>query len=146
MLRQTIKDDQIKALKAHDQLTLNTLRYILAQIKNKEIEKRAELTDDEVISVLRKQTKELHESIEAFKKGERNDLVTEYEKQLQITSSYLPKEISDDELKKEIERIMAENKELQQKNPKALIGIAMKQLKNKAGSARILKILNSHNF
>lgn len=145
MLRQTITNDQIKALKNHDQPTLTTLRYILAQIKNKEIEKKSDLNDDEVITVLRKQSKELHESIEAFKKGGRNDLVTEYETQLKVVSSYLPKELSDEDLHKEIDRIIAQNQELYKQNPKAIIGVVMKQLKSKADSSRILKLLQSKN-
>src|SRR3990167_7084050 len=111
MLKQKIYQDQIQALKKHDQEKLSILRYILAQIKNQEIEKKSsqskgglDLTDDETISVLRKNVKELNESIESFKKGGRQDLVLEYQKQLQVVSSYLPKELSDEELEQEIEK------------------------------------------
>jgi len=150
MLKQKIFKDQIQALKNHDQEKLSILRYILAQIKNKEIEKKpsesggkSDLTDEETTSVLRKIAKELNESIEAFKKGEREDLVFEYQKQLQVVSSYLPKELSDAELKKEIEKIVRESQDIYKKNPKAIIGVCVGKLKNKADSSRIVRILQS---
>lgn len=150
MLKQTIVNDQIAALKNHDQEKLSLLRYILAQIKNKEIDKipsdpkgKSDLTDDEIVAVLRKITKELNESIEAYKKGGRQDLVEENQKQLEILSVYLPKELSDDELKKEIEKIFQANIQASQVNPKAIFGICIKQLKSKADPARIVKILQS---
>lgn len=141
MLRAKIQEDQLKALKSGDKKRLDLLRFILAQIKNKEVDKKAELNDDETLSVLKKAQKELKESIEAFQKGNRTDLVAESQAQFDIVSEYLPAELSDAELKAEIDRIKAANQEAFQKNPKALIGIAIKELKNKADSARILKML-----
>jgi len=144
MIKQKIQEQLIFSLKADEKDKVNVLRYILAQIKNKEIEKKADLNDEETLAVLRKIIKELKESIEAFKKGRREDLVDEYTKQLNIVSSYLPAEISDEELKKEITRVITENQELYQKNPKAIIGIAIKALKGKADPARIIRILQTN--
>lgn len=142
MLTQKITQDQIQALKNHDQEKVTTLRYILAQIKNKEIDKKAQLTDDEILNILRKIIKELNESIEAFGRGKREDLIKEYQKQLDLVTAYLPKEISDVQLKKEIETMISQNQELYDKNPKAIIGICMKELKSKANPGRIMKLLN----
>lgn len=142
MLKQKLQQEQINALKAKESVKVNILRYILSKIKNKEIEKKEELTDEEIIIIIKKIVKELKESIEAFKKGKREDLVKESEKQLEIVSLYLPKELSDEQIKEEIEKIIAQNKELYDKNPKAIIGICMKNLRSKADSERIMKILN----
>ena len=141
MLRTTIQQDQITALKTGDKKKLDILRFILAQIKNKEVDKKSELDDLETITVLQKLQKELIESIEAFQKGNRQDLAADSQAQLEIVKSYLPKEISDAELKIEIERIKAANIAAYQQNPKALIGLCMKALRTKASSTRILKIL-----
>lgn len=142
MLTQKLQDDQVQALKSGDKDRLSVLRYILAQIQNKKIEKQAELSDDDVIAVLKKAAKELKESVEAFEKGGRKDLVSEYKKQLDILTPYLPKEMSDEELTKAIDELIEKNKELYEKNPKAIIGICMKELRSKADSSRILAILN----
>ena len=70
MLRQKLQDDQISALKVGNKTKLNILRFILAQIKNKEIDKNppagGELNNEETLLVIKKVTKELKESIEAF--------------------------------------------------------------------------------
>lgn len=143
MLTQKITQDQIRALKSHDQAKVTTLRYILAQIKNKEIEKKSHLSDEEVVGVIRKLVKELKESIEAFTKGSREDLVKEYQNQLDLVLTYLPKEMSDEDLKKEIEKLLNNNKEAYDKNPKVIIGICMKELRSKVDPSRIMKILQS---
>lgn len=151
MLRQKLQDNQIIALKSGDKTKLEILRFILAQIKNKEIDKKSlpagrqvELNDEETLVVLKKVTKELKESIEAFEKGGRKDLSDGSKKQLEIISVYLPLEISDDELKKEVKKVIKENQAVFDANKKAIIGICIKQLKSKADPSRIMKVLSSY--
>ena len=143
MLRQKLQDDQLIALKAGDKDKLSVLRFIIAQIQNKEIDKKSELNDEETLSVLKKTAKELKESIDAFTKGNRTDLVEDNKKQLTIVSQYLPAEISDEELKKEVEKIISDNKSVYDQNSKAIIGICMKQLKSKDDPSRIMQVLRS---
>ena len=147
MLRQKLQDDQITAIKERRKIRLNVLRFILAQIKNKEIDKNppagGELNDDEVLIVLRKVIKELKESVEAFEKGERKELAEDSKKQLEFASVYLPIEISDEELGIEIKKVIKENQAVFDNNQKAIIGICMKQLKSKADPGRIMKMLQS---
>lgn len=146
MLKQKLQDDQVHALKSGQKDKLSVLRYILAHIQNKEIEKGAALSDDDIVSVLKKIAKEQKESVTAFEKGGRKDLVEEYKKQLDILIPYLPAELSDQELEKAIDDIIAKNKEVFEKNPKAVIGISMKELKSKADSSRIMAILRKKNI
>jgi len=143
MLRKKLQDDSIICLKSGEKDKLSLIRLILSQIKNREIEKKSELNDEEVISIIRKMVKELKESIEAFEKGNRSDLVTEYKKQLDIVSTYLPSEISDEKLKIEIEKLIAENKAIFKQNKKQIIGICMGRLKAKADPSRIIKVLST---
>ncbi|MBI5127305.1 GatB/YqeY domain-containing protein [Candidatus Roizmanbacteria bacterium] len=144
MLRQKLQDDSLAALKTGDKEKLSVLRFIIAQIKNKEIDKKTDLNDEETLFVLKKFAKELNESIEAFTKGGRTDLVAENKKQLEIVSVYLPAEITDEELKKEVDKIVTENKQIYDQNPKAIIGICMKLLKSKADPQRIMKVLSAY--
>lgn len=143
MLAEKLQHDLIEAMKSKNEAKLTTVRYIVAQVKNKEIDKRQSLTDEEVMGVLKKIATDLKESIAAFEKGNRADLVAEYQAQLAIVASYLPEEISDEELKKEVEKLVAQNKTLFEQNPKALIGISVKKLKDKASTDRIIKTLNA---
>ncbi|MEI6533473.1 MAG: GatB/YqeY domain-containing protein [Candidatus Roizmanbacteria bacterium] len=138
MLRQQLYQDQITALKSGDKVKLDTLRYILSQVKYKEVEKKIELDDEETITILKKFEKELKESAEAFEKGNRNDLLDGVTAQLDIIKKYMPSELSDEELHKEVEKLKQDNLTLYEKNAKVLIGICMKALKNKADPARIM--------
>lgn len=141
MLYQQLQAEQITALKSKDPLKLQTIRGIIAQIKNKEIEKKAPLSEDEVLVVIKKTKKELLESIESFTKGGRTDLIEESQKQLDIVNTYLPPEMTDEELEKAVSTLIEKNKDAIVKNPKAIIGICMKELKSKADSSRIMAVL-----
>lgn len=143
MLRSKLQQDQLQALKSGDRVRLDTLRFILSQVKNREIEKKGELNDEETIVVLQKFKRELNESLDAAQKAGRSELEKNDRVQLAIVSEYLPAEMSDEDLKSEVERIISENKEVYEKTPKAIIGVLMKELKSKAESSRILAALNS---
>ncbi len=91
-----------EAAKAQDKMRLGVLRNILAQVKNKEIAliKRAEgLNDEEVIAVIKTMVKQCLDSVEQFKNGGRQDLVDKEEAELKILQSFLPPQLSRDEIK-----------------------------------------------
>lgn len=138
MLRDTLQNDQIAALKGGQKDRLEVLRFILAQIKNKEIEKKDKLSDEETIIVLQKFAKELREAMEAFEKGNRTDLVAHNKKQLEIVAVYLPTELGQAELEAKVEDLFAQNAAAVASNPNAIIGICMKALRAEADSARIM--------
>jgi hypothetical protein len=141
MIQERIQQDQIQALKSGDKQKLEMLRYILAQLKYAQIEKKGELTDDDVVQVLRKQIKEIHESVDGFKNGGRTDLVEENEQKLAILQEYMPAEMSDDELRQELKNVIDANKDTYDTKRKAIIGIAVKELKSKVDPARISTML-----
>ena len=142
MLTKKLQQDIIEAMKQKNQDKIDCLRFLTAQIKNKEIELKKDLDDDQIVAVISKQIKELKEAAELFKKGNRDDLVKQNQQQIEIISSYLAAEITDEALKKEVKKIIADNQKLYDKTPKAIIGIAIKTLKDKASSQRIVKLLN----
>jgi len=141
MLRQKIQTDLLTALKTGQTKRLNTLRYIVAQIKNKEIDKHTELDDPETVGILQKVKKELQESIDSYTAGKRDDLVTESKEEMDIVVSYLPAELSDEKLKEAIQMLIQKNNELLKQKPKAIIGICIKELKSQADPSRIMTIL-----
>ncbi len=143
MIKQQLQADQLQAMKAKDSARLDTLRYILAQIKNQEIEKKTELPDEDIVQIIRKESKKLQDAIDSFKGAGRTDLADEYQAQLDIYTTYLPVGMSDEDLKKEIELIIEKNSEMFKANPNALIGICVRELKSKAESARVSQIVRS---
>jgi uncharacterized protein YqeY len=92
-------DDDLKlALKASDSLKVSVLRLAKAALKNKQIDKGEELSVDEIISTLSTLSKQRRESIELFSKGGREDLAEKERQELAILQSYLPKQLTSEEL------------------------------------------------
>ncbi len=97
-LLQKLDDDLRVALKTSDTLKLSVLRMAKTALKNKQIDKREELTEDDIISVISTLSKQGRESIEQFSKGGREDLAEKERQELTILQSYLPKQLSTEEL------------------------------------------------
>jgi uncharacterized protein YqeY len=88
-------DAELKeALKSRDELKVSVIRMIKASLKNKSIEKMGTLTDDDILSVLSSMAKQRRESIEQFASAGRTDLAEKEKKELEIVQSYLPKQLS----------------------------------------------------
>ncbi len=107
-LKKKLESEMKEFLRAKDTLRLNTLRFLLAQIKNKEIDIRRELTDEEIFKVIQTLVKQRKESIDFSEKAGRTDLVDKEKEELKILESYLPKMLSDDEISNIIDEIANE--------------------------------------
>lgn len=92
--------DLKEALKASDERKISVLRMVKAAVKNRQIEKGEELTDDEIVSVLATMVKQGRESIEQFTKGGRTDLAKKEEVEVSILQAYMPSQLSNDEIDK----------------------------------------------
>lgn len=97
-LRSRMEDDLKAAMRARDSETRDAIRYVLSVVKNAEIEKRGELTEEEELKLLRSQVKQRQDSIEQFRAGGRDDLVAREEAQVRVLEKYLPQQMSDEEL------------------------------------------------
>ena len=107
-LLQEILADIKAAMKAHDSVTLEVLRTLHSDIKNVAINAKKDVTDDTVLDVLAKSIKQRNESIEMLRKGGREENAQEEEKTLAVYQKYLPKQLSEDEVKALIEEIKAQ--------------------------------------
>lgn len=147
MLLDNLKNDLVKALKSKDAVCVETLRYLLAAIKNLEIDKYPPsiggvLSEDDILSVILKQVKTHKESIEMFEKGGRDDLVFREKSQLEILEKYLPKQMNPEEIRIEIRNVKARLiRERGIVNFGILMGEAMKSLKGKTDGGLIAKIV-----
>jgi uncharacterized protein YqeY len=97
-LEKTLAEDMKQAMKSGDTLKRDTLRMLIASVKNAWIAKQADLIDADVLGVISKEVKRRQESIEAFKKGDRNDLVIKEEAEMVILQAYLPEQLSREEI------------------------------------------------
>ena len=92
-------DDELKvAIKTSDKLKVSVLKMAKATLKNRQIEKRGELSEDEILSVISMLSKQRRESIEQFSKGGRDDLANKEKQELEILQSYMPSQLTPEEL------------------------------------------------
>ncbi len=97
-LRERIDADTKDALKAGAKDKVSTLRMLNAALKNKQIDKRRPLTEEEVVETVRSLIKQRRDSIEQFAKGGRQDLVDKETAEIKVLEAYLPKQLSREEL------------------------------------------------
>ena len=112
MLRDDINNAVKDAMRAKDERKLSTLRMVNSTLKNADIEARGggkqPLGDAELLSLLQKMIKQRQESVELYQKGGRADLVKQEQEEIAIISGYLPKQMSDDDVKAAISAAIAE--------------------------------------
>lgn len=97
-----------EAAKKRDSVTLSTLRMVRAALHNKQIELKKKLDDKDVLQVLSSLVKQHKDSISQFKQGGRSDLVAKEEAELVVINEYMPDEMSEEEIKREIDRVIEE--------------------------------------
>jgi uncharacterized protein YqeY len=136
-----IKNDLKKAIKSQDTIKKSVYRFILSAIHNEEIKLGKELDNDMVMKIMIKQAQQRKESIEAFKLGSREDLISKETKELKIIEQFLPEQIDDSEIKnlakETIDAVGAESiKDLGKVMP-----ILMKKLSGKAEGKIVNKIV-----
>ena len=127
-----LQKEMIEAMKAKDALKLNVLKMVKGAIQLEKINNGRELNDDLFIDVVVKQIKERSESIEEFKKGNRQDLVDKTQAEIDILNTYLPEQLSEEEVDKVIEEIFNEVKPSSQKDMGLVMKEATAKLKGKA--------------
>jgi len=119
-----IEEDLKKALRERAEITRDTLRMLLADLKKKQIDENRDLTEDEELAVFQKAVKMRQESIVQFEKGGRDDLVSRERAELAILQGYLPKSLSEEELRAAARGVLDELKVTSKKD----LGVAMKAL------------------
>lgn len=98
-LEQQINTDYIEAYKSKNEEVTNTLRLLRSTIKNTSINKKSELTDEEIIKILKKEVKQRDETATEYEKGKRNDLAAKEKREAEILKKYLPEELSEDAIR-----------------------------------------------
>jgi uncharacterized protein YqeY len=136
-----ISADYKDALKAGDKNRVSVLRMIKSSMKNKEIDKRAPLTDEEVQAILTSSVKRAKESIEQFSKAGREDLVNKEKEEMLVVQEYLPEQLGEDELRKTVKDVIAEEGASGPKDTGKVMKSAMARLKGQADGKLVSKIV-----
>ncbi len=107
-LRRQLETDLYQSMRDKDEIARNTIRIVLSSLKLAEVEKGHTIDDAEIQGIIQKEIKMRAESIAEFTKGNRQDLVDKAKLETQVLEKYLPKQMSDDELLKLIDRAIGE--------------------------------------
>ncbi len=137
---QRINQELLAATKNRDKERLSIIRLIRSALQNRQIDKRAELTDEEALQVLSSLVKKAKESIEQFEKGNRPDLAQKERRELEIILSFMPKQLGEDELRAQLDSIIAE---VGAKGPQDLgivMKVAMERLKGRADGKMVNQV------
>ncbi len=140
---QQIDTDFQQARKDQNQDALSTLRLILAALKYERIKKMVDLTEDDVIKILKTETKKRKESIVEYEKGNRQDLVAKEQTEIKIIDKYLPAQLSEDEIKVKVRAILSslEDKD----NAGKVMGKVMAEMKGQADGTLVRKIVEEES-
>ena len=140
-LKEKIKSDLKDAMKSGDSVVRGVLRLLSSDIKNEEISLKKELTDDDVLKILKKDIKRHKESIEQYKTGGREDLAEQEEKELEILEKYMPEQISEEEIRKIVSDVVKKLGATNVSDFGKVMGIAMKEIGGNVDGSLVGKIV-----
>ncbi|MDJ0582378.1 GatB/YqeY domain-containing protein [Crocosphaera sp.] len=146
-LKERISEDIKTAMKARDKVRLETVRSIKKVIIEKETEVRPkgqdELTPEQELELLAQQAKQRRDSIEQYRQGGRDDLADKEAQELAIIETYLPAQLSFEEIEAVIDKIIASVGASSPKDMGKVMGPAMKELKGKADGKQVQEIVKA---
>ena len=142
-MRNQILEDLKTAMKNQDKLRLSVIRMVKSSIQMEELNKKRELNDDEVIDIISKQIKTRKDSINAFEKGGRQDLVEATQKEIDILTEYLPKQLTEEEITAIIDKAFEDIKPQSMKDMGRIMKEITPQVKGKADMGKISSIIKS---
>lgn len=140
-IRQTISDDMKIFMRAKDSARLGAIRLLQAAIKQKEVDERIELNDDQIFSVIQKMLKQRKDSIEAYQKASRQDLIDQEQLEIEVLSKYMPEPLSEEEINQYIEEAIATSGASDMKDMGKVVGILKSKVTGRADMAEVSKLV-----
>jgi uncharacterized protein YqeY len=137
-LEERLMEEMKQAMKSNEKLRLSTIRMIRTSVKNKEIEVRKKLEDEEILRVIQGMLRKSEEAVEQFRAGGRMDLVEKETQEMEILKSYLPQSLGQEEILKVIDETIQENQASSLKD----LGKVMKSVMSKLAGKADGKLIN----
>jgi len=140
-LRERLENDLKQAMRDRNEVARDTLRMLLAEIKNREIASGRDLSGDEAIAVLQKAVKTRQESVEQFDRGGRADLVAREKAEIAVVQAYLPESMTEEETRVAVQAVLAETGVTAKKDLGAAMKAVMARHKGRIDGRLAQKIL-----
>ena len=136
-LKEKITADMQNAMRSKDSEKLNAIRLLQSSIKQKEVDDRIEIDDKSILNIIEKMLKQRGDSIEAFKKANRNDLVLKEEFEVKILQTYMPEPLSFEEVEKEIDEAIKASDAKNMKDMGSVMNLVKTKLSGRANMAEV---------
>ncbi|MDR7857114.1 GatB/YqeY domain-containing protein [Tissierella sp.] len=140
-LKETLMEDLKDSMKSKDTIKKNTITMVRAAIKQREVDERIDLSDDDILDIISKQLKEKRTVIDEFTKGQRQDLVELTEKEIEILLRYLPKQLSEEEVEIIVIETIKEINATSMKDIGNIMKAVMPKVKGKTDGNMVNKII-----
>jgi uncharacterized protein YqeY len=140
-VRDSLQNDLKASLKQGDKVKSGVIRFIMSNVHNAEIAQQREFGDEDITGVIGKLAKSCRESIEAFEKGNRPDLVAEEKAQLAVIATYLPEQLSHDEIVALAKKAIEETGASSRSDMGKVMGKLMPQVKGKADGKEVNAVI-----
>ena len=138
MLKEKLMEELKNSMKNKDEIRKNTVQMVRAAILQIEKDKGIQVEDDKILEIIAKEVKSKRDALKDFEKAERQDLIDQTNKEIEILQEYLPKQLSREEIKVELEKIITEIGATTMKD----MGAIMKEAKAKMGASADGKTIN----
>ena len=142
-LKHQITEDMKTAMRAKDSVRLGAVRLLLAAVKQREVDERIELTDIDVIAVIEKMLKQRRDSISAYESANRTDLADIEKFEVTVLQAYLPQQLSEDEIKALLEKVIAESGAMDMKDMGAVMAAIKPLVAGKADMGKLSGLIKA---
>ena len=138
MLKEKLMEDLKEAMRSKNEIKKNTVQMVRAAILQIEKDKGIQVEDDRILEIIAKEVKSKRDALNDFEKAERQDLIDQTNKEIEVLQQYLPKQLSREEIKVELEKIIVDIGATTMKD----MGVIMKEAKAKMGASADGKTIN----
>ena len=140
-LLKKLQEEMKKAMKSGEKDRLSTIRMLISEIKKVQIDKKKDLTDEEIIQLLQRYAKQRKEAIQQYKKANREDLVEKEEKELKVVEEFLPEQLSEQEIENIVQETIEEIGASSLKDMGKVMKVVMEKVKGRADGSTVSKIV-----
>lgn len=137
-----LNQDMKQAMKDKSALKLSVIRMVKAAIQNEEITKGKPLSDDDVLTILSRELKQRRDSLQEFEKAGRDDLSSKTREEIDILTSYLPEQLSEEAIRQIVREAIAQVGATSKKEMGKVMGVVIPKVKGKADGSIVQTIVN----
>ena len=141
MLKDKLTQDVKNALKTGDKQRRLVLGMVMAAVKNKEIEKQSELSDEEIVAVITSEVKKRRDAVAQYEKGGRPELAEQEKQEMDILMGYMPEQMPEEQIREEVKRAIAETGAKDIKEMGKVLQVLMPKVKGKADGQLVSRIV-----